>query len=261
LKLTSLITGLAAMTLSCLLLEACKPSGKPSESTQPTRKAMNVNPKDGLTYVWIEPGTFTMGCSPGDVECLDVEKPAHQVTITKGFWIGQTEVTQAAYGRVIGTNPSYFKGPSLPVEMITWEEARAYCAASGMRLPTEAEWEYAARGGNSSARYGTVDSVAWHSDNSGEKTHEVGQKAANEYGLYDVLGNVFEWVGDLNGNYGSSPVNDPTGPSSGSYRLLRGGSFGLPSNLARLSFRSGNGSWVRNNNFGVRCAGNDIPRK
>jgi len=101
---------------------------------------VKVNAKDNLPYVWIPPGTFTMGCSPGDGECYDDEKPAHQVTITKGFWIGQTEVTQEAYQRVIGANSSHFRGDRLPVESVNWNEARAYCVAAGMRLPTEAGW-------------------------------------------------------------------------------------------------------------------------
>jgi formylglycine-generating enzyme required for sulfatase activity len=196
-----------------------------------------------------------MGCSPGDNECGGNEKPAHHVSITKGFWIGQTEVTQAAYERVVGSNPSRFKGASLPVETINWDEAHAYCVAAGMRLPTEAEWEYAARGGNASARYGTLDAVAWYSGNSGSKTHEVGQKQANGYGLYDMLGNVWEWAADWYGSYGSSAVNDPQGPSSGSGRALRGGSWVDDAGVARASNRGRFAPDDRSDGIGVRCAG------
>jgi formylglycine-generating enzyme required for sulfatase activity len=201
--------------LVCLLLAL-------SASAQAGKR--KVNPKDGQTYVWIPPGTFTMGCSPGDSECYDEEKPAHQVTITKGFWMGQTEMTQTAYERMIGSNPSHFKGPSLPVETISWDQARAYCAAAGMRLPTEAEWEYAARGGSPSARYGPLDDVAWYGGNSGLKTHEVAQKRPNAYGMYDMLGNVWEWTSDwYNASYyGSNPSRDPQGPSGGAASYAAG---------------------------------------
>ena len=154
----------------------------------PKAGSSKVNPKDGLTYVWIPAGTFVMGCSPGDRECGAEEKPAHRVTITKGFWMGQTEVTQAAFERAVGYNPSHTKGDSLPVQNIAWAQARDYCEAAGMRLATEAEWEYAARGGASSARYDTPDEVAWHARTSGGHAHAGGLKRANAYGLYDMLG-------------------------------------------------------------------------
>jgi formylglycine-generating enzyme required for sulfatase activity len=214
-----------------------------------------TNPKDGLTYVWIPPGTFTMGCSAGDGECNDSEKPAHQVTITRGFWIGQTPVTQEAYERVTGTNPSRFRGARLPGEGVTWEEARAYCEAVGMRLPTEAEWEYAARGGDAAARYGPVDVVAWHRGNSDAKTHEVGQKQANGFGLYDMLGNVWEWVADWYERYHAGPVSDPRGPLSGTSRVLRGGSWYDDPRLARASYRLRIGPENRFHYIGLRCAG------
>lgn len=138
-----------------------------------------------------------MGCSQGDKECGDNEQPAHEVTITRGFWIGQTEVTQEAYQRVMnGQNPSRFKGARLPVETISWNDADAYCRAIGGRLPTEAEWEYAARAGSTDGRYGDVDQIAWYGKNSGNKTHEVAGKAPNTWGLYDTLGNVWEWTAD-----------------------------------------------------------------
>jgi sulfatase modifying factor 1 len=227
-----------------------------SSLTAQTPPRTRVNPKDGLTYVWIPPGTFMMGCSPGDGECYDDEKPAHRVTITKGFWIGQTEVTQAAYERMTGSNPSVSKGASLPVETISWDEAGAYCKAVGMRLPTEAEWEYASRGGDSSVRYGALDAVAWYQENSGIERHEVGLKQPNGYGLYDTLGNVWEWVADWYGEkyYASSPANDPKGPSS-AYRTLRGGSCFSDSSLARVSARGWYLPGFHDGGAGVRCAG------
>jgi formylglycine-generating enzyme required for sulfatase activity len=206
-------------------------------------------------YVWISPGSFMMGCSSGDSECLDGEKPTHQVTLTKGFWIGQTEVTQEAYQHVTGTNPSSFKGARLPVESVTWNDARAYCQSIGMRLPTEAEWEYAARGGSMAAFYGALDVVAWYNGNGAMRTHEVAQKQANGFGLHDMLGNVLEWVTDWYGAYPSGAATDPQGAASGQYRVLRGGSWGLPQWNFRVSFRYGFGPENRDNDVGFRCAG------
>ena len=214
-----------------------------------------VNSKDGLTYVWIPPGTFQMGCSPGDAECSDYEKPAHQVTITKGFWMGQTPVTQQAYQRVTGENPSSFKGANLPVEHVTWNEAKTYCIAIGGRLPTEAEWEYAARAGSTGARYGNLDEIAWYQGNSGGKTHEVGQKLANAFGLYDVLGNVLQWVADWDANYRSGAQNDPPGAENGEHRVLRGGASGSSSSVARVSGRLWDVPGRRFFRVGLRCVG------
>jgi formylglycine-generating enzyme required for sulfatase activity len=216
-----------------------------------------VNPKDGLAYVWIPPGRFTMGCSPGDEECSDREKPAHEVTITEGFWMGKTPVTQEAYERVMGKNPSYFKGPRLPVEQVTWDEAKAYCKAASVRLPSEAEWEYAARAGSAAARYGNLEEIAWYDGNSGGKTHEVGQKQANGFDLYDMLGNVWEWVADWYDEkyYGRSPATDPSGPVRGQIRVLRGGSWDFVPRGARAWYRNGTERSDRKSEFGFRCAG------
>ena len=171
-----------------------------------------VNPKDGLTYVWIPAGTFTMGCSAGDGQCYDDEKPAHQVTIASGFRMGRTTVTQEAYQRVAGKNPSHFKGAQLPVDSVNWNEAQNYCRAVGMRLPTEAEWEYAARAGSSGSRYGDIDQIAWYVGNSGGKTHEVMQKQPNAWGLYDTLGNIRQWTTDLPTREYSVKVQANNGP-------------------------------------------------
>jgi formylglycine-generating enzyme required for sulfatase activity len=199
-----------------------------------------VNSRDGLKCMWIPPETFMMGCSPGDTECDSDEKPAHEVTISKGFWLGQTDVTQAAYQRVIGSNPSYFKGDSLPVEQVTWDEARSYCQAIGGRLPTEAEWEYAARAGSSAACYGNLDDIAWYSSNSGGRTHEAGQKQANAFGLYDMLGNVWQWTAD---RYGEGTTR----------RALRGGSWLYNPRGVPVSYRSRLGRGYRFSDIGFRC--------
>jgi formylglycine-generating enzyme required for sulfatase activity/tRNA A-37 threonylcarbamoyl transferase component Bud32 len=228
------------------------PVTPPATIAAGTRK---VNPKDGLTYVWIPPGRFMMGCSPGDTECFPAEKPTHPVTITKGFWLGQTPVTQQAYQRVTGQNPSHFKGANLPVETVGWNEAKAYCAAIGGRLPTEAEWEYAARAGSTGARYGNLDDIAWYSKNSGSQTHEVGQELANAFGLYDMLGNVSQWVADSYGNYPSGAQSDPSGAESGQHRALRGGSWGLNARVTRVSLRVGVVPGDRDAGIGLRCVG------
>ena len=209
-------------------------------------KSVRTNPRDGQTYVWIPPGKFSMGCSPGDHECGDDEKPAREVT-TIGFWMGQTEVTQAAYQKVMGSNPSKFKGENLPVENVTWTEAVRYCDAVGLRLPTEGEWEYAARSGTTGARYGELDAIAWHEGNSGGRTHEVKGKQANAFGLYDILGNVSEWTGDWYEFHLSTEI-----------KALRGGSWDRDPRNARASNRGGIVGVVRSSEFGFRCVG-EIP--
>jgi formylglycine-generating enzyme required for sulfatase activity len=225
------------------------------------------NPKDGLKYVWIPPGTFMMGCSPGDDQCVDNEKPSHQVTISKGFWIGQTEVTVGAYkrfavatGRQMPPAPSFSFGwanDAMPIVNLTWNDARDYCAWAGGRLPTEAEWEYAARGGSTEARYGKLDEIAWYDKNSGGQTHEVGKKRANSFGLFDVLGNVLEWVNDWYDEkyYKSSPSKDPPGPWSGSLHVLRGGSWHSDPRVVRVSIRSALGPAHMYSYVGFRCGG------
>jgi formylglycine-generating enzyme required for sulfatase activity len=231
------------------------PSGKPAPSFRVGDT--KVNSKDSLTYVWIPSGTFIMGCSPGDSECYDDEKPAHQVSLSKGFWIGQTPVTQEAYERVTKSNPSHFKGQRLPVETVNWNEAQSYCSAVNMRLPTEAEWEYAARAGSTAPRYGPLDSIAWYNGNSGNKTHEVAQKQANAWGLYDTLGNVWQWAADWYDEkyYTPAAASDPKGPSSGKYRVRRGGSWNNVPRNARASGRNRVASEFRLSVIGFRCAG------
>jgi formylglycine-generating enzyme required for sulfatase activity len=199
--------------------------------------------------VRVEGGTFTMGCtSEQGGDCYDSEKPTHQVTVS-GFQMGKYEVTQAQWRVVMGNNPSSFSGcDDCPVENVSWNDAQAYIAKLNQqtgkkyRLPTEAEWEFAARGGNKSkgSKYagGTdIGSVAWYSSNSSSKTHAVGEKQANELGIYDMSGNVWEWCEDWYGDYSSSPQTNPKGPQNGSYRVLRGGSLYYDAKYCRVSYR------------------------
>ena len=235
-----------------------------------TAGTVRENPKDGLKYVWIPPGTFMMGCSPGDNECRDDEKPAHQVTITKGFWIGQTEVTVGAYRRFTGVTgrqmphaPDFnydWTYENMPIVTVTWDDAKTYCGWIGGRLPTEAEWEYAARGGSTVARYGDIDEIAWYLGNAGPQPHEVAQKRPNGFGLYDMLGNVFQWVNDWydENNYQHSLTQDPTGPSSGDVRVLRGGPWDHYSRAVRVSDRYRDYPAQKNSTYGFRCAGEAI---
>ena len=165
----------------------------------------------------------------------DSESPAHEVTISTPFYLGRYEVTQGQYDQVIGTNPSSFTGRDLPVRMVSWDDAQDFCKKAGektnviVRLPTEAEWEYACRAGTTT-RFCSGDSdsdlegVAWYDANSSGRTHPVGQKKPNAWGLHDMHGNVWEWVQDFYGPYKSESATDPQGAAQGQYRLLRGGS-------------------------------------
>jgi formylglycine-generating enzyme required for sulfatase activity len=245
------------------------------EDADPAPGTVRENPKDGLKYVWIPPGTFQMGCSPGDSECQNIEKPSHRVTISKGLWLGQTEVTVGAYkrfaretGRGMPPEATGFKKRALnpgwsndqmPIVNVKWNDAKAYCRWAGGRLPTEAEWECAARAGSTEARYGALGDVAWYADNSGRGFHEVSQKRPNAFNLYDMLGNVWELVSDwyAESYYQASPALDPSGPDSGQSPVLRGGSWYLcgPARI-RVSCRatSNPGDWTVNF-WGFRCGG------
>lgn len=189
----------------------------------------------GVTFkmIRVEAGTFRMGSTSGGSS----EQPVHSVTISKDYYIGETEVTQELWTAVMGTNPSNFTSDSqLPVEMVSWNDCQTFITklnsltGATFRLPTEAEWEFAARGGNKSQGYtysgsNTIDNVAWYSGNSSSKTHVVKTKSPNELGIYDMSGNVRECCQDWYGSYSSAAVTDPTGASSGSYRVTRGGGW------------------------------------
>jgi|GEM_PF-1304304 len=209
-----------------------------------------------IEMLLIPPGSFTMGCTPSlqYKRCSNDENPLHTVTLTNAFYLARYEVTQAQWTAKMGSNPSYFQGASYPdaasrpVETVSWTTIASFNTATGLRLPTEAEWEYAYRaqlgtsvtrtafhnGTNADALLGNI---AWYGSNSGTQTHAVGGKAANALGLHDMSGNVGEWVNDWYGNYSSSPVTNPTGPSSIFSQLSRGGSWFYSSDVCRASER------------------------
>ena len=228
--------------------------------TIPVKNGINIE------MVKVEAGSFDMGATP-EMRSLqypyDDEKPDHRVTLTKNYYIGKYEVTQALWQVVMGNNPSRFKGDDLPVERVSWKRCQDFISklnsltGKRFRLPTEAEWEYAARGGNKSRGYrysgsNTLDDVAWYGDNSGSKTHAVGTKQPNELGIYDMSGNVSEWCQDWRGSYSSSPQTNPTDAVSGSYRVDRGGSWLYSAWFSRSSSRGGRTPGGRDGDLGLR---------
>ena len=216
----------------------------------------------GMEFMWIEAGRFLMG-SPVDEEGRNADELQHEVRISEGFWMGKHEVTQGEWQSVMGANPSFYKdcGPLCPVDSVSWVDAEEFIRRlngreSGKgyryRLPTEAEWEYAARAGTTGARYGVLDLIAWYGDNSGFETHPVGQKRANAWGLHDMLGNVWEWTADWYGEYTSGLVTDPPGPSTGSYWVDRGGSWNTYAGEVRSANRDYDSPGYRGDDIGFR---------
>jgi formylglycine-generating enzyme required for sulfatase activity len=228
-----------------------------------------------MDLVWVPAGSFQMG-SPGPEQGrFENEGPVHTVELD-GFWMGKYEVTQEQYQAVTGKNPRNFKGAKNPVEQVSWNHATEFCRkltdkvgrasspAKSFRLPTEAEWEYACRAG-STTRFcfgdsdGGLDEYAWYDGNSGSKTHPVGEKKANEWGLYDMHGNVWEWCGDwYAAEYGAGSAKNPQGPSSGEGRVLRGGGwYSLSPRGCRSATRGGGDPAGGNSGGGFRvvCGG------
>ena len=222
-----------------------------AESSRRAASAGGTDPVDrapvgpaGMEFVWVPPGEFRMGSTSAGASRR--ERPLTQVRISEGFWLGKYEVTQSEWEAVMGSNPSRFGncGGDCPVERVRWAAVQGFIgrlnAREGRevyRLPREAEWEYAARAGTTGDRYGDLSAIAWYAGNSEGRTHPVGLKLPNGWGLYDMLGNVWEWVGDRYGGYPGGRVTDPGGPGSGLYRVLRGGGWGSYAGLARASNR------------------------
>jgi formylglycine-generating enzyme required for sulfatase activity len=218
----------------------------------------------GLTWVGIPGGTFLMGCSPGDDLCDGDELPAHSVTL-EGFLMMDAEATESQFVSLMFEDPSCDEngggGADSPVDCVTWTKAQAFCSAVGGRLPTEAEWEYAARGGTTTSLYCGEDSsclgdIAWYYGNSDQHKHNVKEKLPNQFGLFDILGNVYEWTADWYDPdyYDALPVDDPQGPGSGSSRVRRGCSFLYKTADVRVSERLGGEPDNKYYNVGFRCA-------
>ena len=238
-----------------------------SSSMSSGSNTISIPVKNGISIemVKVEAGTFMMGATSEQKYPYDDEKPVHQVTLTNDYYMGKYEVTQALWEAVMGSNPSYFKGDNLPVETVSWNDCQEFISKlnslTGRKffLPTEAEWEYAARGGKKSRSYqysgsSNISDVAWYNGNSGSKTHPVGTKQANELGIYDMSGNVWEWCWDWYGSYSSSSQTNPTGADSGSSSVRRGGGWYDDARGCRLSHRHHFTPDDRYYNLGLRLA-------
>jgi formylglycine-generating enzyme required for sulfatase activity len=226
-----------------LFLLAALPLSAPAQTGKTYTNAI------GMEFILIPAGSFIMGADRYFEDAYDEEMPKHRVTLSPSFYLGKCEVTQGEWEAVMGNNPSKNKARNNPVESVSWKDVQTFISrlntkegTNKYRLPTEAEWEYAARAGTKSA-YSFGDETrplgqyAWYQGNSGRQTHPVGQKQPNPWGLYDMHGNVWEWVQDWHGDYPKSAVTDPSGPSSGVYRVLRGGSWDDSARNLRSAYR------------------------
>ena len=253
---------------------------EPTPEPQPTAETRSFSVTgNGMTVTFnmklVEAGTFQMGSTTGESD----EQPVHDVTLSKNYYMGETEVTQQLWYAVMGKAPTsdgsqwsatYGMGDKCPAYYISWNDCQEFVTklnaltGQAFRLPTEAEWEFAARGGKKSGGYtyagsNTIGNVAWYTDNSGSKNHEVATKSANELGLYDMSGNVWEWCADWYGSYPELsypivPAVDPVGPTSASYRVLRGGCWNNIASYCRVAYRGNSTPTNRNFNYGFRLA-------
>ena len=245
--------GWAAVVAAAALLGAPGYSSEPvapapvKKAEVPAAKEIDLGGGVTMKLALIPAGKFMMGSPSGEAN-RSGEEPQHEVTISKPFYMGVTEVTQAQYEAVMGTNPSNFKGATNPVETVSWNDAAEFCkklsekTGKTLRLPTEAEWEYACRAGTKTAfSFGDADTglgdYAWFNGNNGNTPRPVGQKKPNPWGLYDMHGNVWEWCADWYGDYPKGAATDPQGPASGTYRVLRGGAWFISPDFCRSAYR------------------------
>ena len=232
-----------------------------------------IAPGVKMVMCWIPPGEFLMG-SPEDEEDRRDSETQHRVRITQGFWLAKTQTTQAQWQAVMGNNPSRFKGENLAVEKVSWidicgdesatggylgELNRRLPAGGRFHLPTEAQWEYAGRAGTTGAYAGDLDEMGWYDDNSDGQTHPVGQKKPNAWGLHDMHGNVWEWCSDWYGDYDVNEMNDPSGPASGSYRVIRGGGWYFNAIRCRAAYRYNYVPTFSDADIGFRMARSSVP--
>ena len=258
----------AALTVGASAEDPLPPTPtKVSPAAAPLNRTIE---KLGLELVWIKPGTFVMGSPATETDRHKAEGPQTEVTLTQGFWLGKTPVTQGQYEAVTGTNPSHFKtvGKDAPVEEVSWVDAMDYCTkltgqerttgrlpeGYAYTLPTEAQWEYVRRAGKTEAYAGNPDTMAWHTGNSDGTTHPVATKEANAWGLFDLSGNVLQWCFDWFGDYPGGAVTDPTGPDYGHFRMARGGSWRMGPELCRSAARAGGSAGRRDYTIGFRLA-------
>jgi len=266
---------LAVALIATTIFSACKKDEPSGNDNTPKTEVFTV---DGVSFTMVEvkAGTFTMGANEGDTLAFYWEKPSHKVTLTNDYFIGETEVTQGLWEAVMGANPSYFntKGANFPVEQVSWLDIQDFLVklnqktGKTFRLPTEAEWEYAAIGGSQSKGYlysgsNDLNAVAWYWDNAGKNlqsddpnygTHAVKTKQANELGLYDMTGNVWEWCSDWYADYTADAQTDPQGAVSGSNRVFRGGSWSRYAQDCRVSYRNFDYPDSRSNYLGFRLS-------
>jgi sulfatase modifying factor 1 len=270
---TLAVLGVTTLTLTSFFPQPAATADAPGDSL-----LNETTSATGIEMILIPPGTFLMGSPPGEPERDDNELQ-HKVTLSRGFWLGKTEVTQRQWQAVMGDNPSKLKGDDLPVEMVNWYDCVGYCnalsklegltpaylisgesvtwnvSADGYRLPTEAEWEYACRAGTAGPFAGDLDEMAIYALNSGRKTRAVGTRTPNAWGFYDMHGNVLEWVWDrFMRDYGGSWVVDPTGPDEGLHRIERGGSWHYNPRGCRSASRATDNPGARRNSLGFRLS-------
>ncbi|MDC7217542.1 MAG: SUMF1/EgtB/PvdO family nonheme iron enzyme [Spirochaetales bacterium] len=236
---------------------------EPESAATPKPRKTWTDPATGMEYIWVPEGCFIMGSNNGS----SAEKPLHKVCVD-GFWMAKYEVTQAEWTKLMGSNPSFFKSNHNPVETVSWYDAQNFIKKLNskgngkFRLPTEAEWEYAARSGGKNQEYAggdNVDAVAWYTSNSGERTHEVGTKSPNGLGLYDMSGNVGEWCEDLYSAqaYSKHSLENPVNKSGGDGRITRGGGWSDITYRVRTTNRFGYNPVLRYSYFGFRLVRTD----
>lgn len=266
-KLSIMGLGVAALALTACAADATASAQGAAGRKTGDVKTITLPGGATMEMIWCEPGTFKMGSPPTETGRFE-DEAQHVVKITRGFWLGKYEVTQRQWESVMHSNLSRFKGPDHPIENISWHDCMTFVrrvrseAKIPVRLPTEAEWEYACRAGSESAISGNgkLPDMAWYDDNSECQTHEVGTHTPNAWGFFDMHGNVLEWCADWF-SVPTGNVVDPKGPPSGSFKMLRGGCWFFYERDCRSAYRLKRDPTLRNCIFGFRLACTDIPEQ